>query len=139
MKSFIRADPGAQSLVQADQHLAKVPAGQNTPQRLGAAREIVENVGGTIIEAVLPLLSQGARIPVCGFIAHYNRDLPPAGQDRLAMLYDVMIGRGVTARGFLVNEFEDLRSQFETLRQRHRRWRSLSCKRTKLVGLCSCA
>src|SRR5216684_2380642 len=32
----------------------------------------VENVGGAIWQAVLPLLNQGARVPVCGLIAQYN-------------------------------------------------------------------
>ena len=31
-----------------------------------------ENVGGAIWQAVLPLLNQGARVPVCGLIAQYN-------------------------------------------------------------------
>jgi NADPH-dependent curcumin reductase CurA len=31
-----------------------------------------ENVGGAVLAAVLPLLNIGARMPVCGFVAHYN-------------------------------------------------------------------
>ena len=31
-----------------------------------------ENVGGPVLDAVLPLLNDFARIPVCGLIAHYN-------------------------------------------------------------------
>lgn len=31
-----------------------------------------ENVGGKVYEAVLPVLNQGARITVCGLIAHYG-------------------------------------------------------------------
>lgn len=31
-----------------------------------------ENVGGAVLEAVLPLLNNFARIPVCGLIAYYN-------------------------------------------------------------------
>ena len=31
-----------------------------------------ENVGGDVLEAVIPLLNEGARVPICGFIAHYN-------------------------------------------------------------------
>ena len=31
-----------------------------------------ENVGGRVIRAVAPLLNQGARVPICGYIAHYN-------------------------------------------------------------------
>ena len=37
-----------------------------------------ENVGGAVFEAVLPLLNDFARVPVCGLIAHYNMtELPP--------------------------------------------------------------
>jgi NADPH-dependent curcumin reductase len=31
-----------------------------------------ENVGGDVLEAVIPLLNPGARVPICGFVAHYN-------------------------------------------------------------------
>lgn len=31
-----------------------------------------ENVGGVVLEAVAPLLNEGARVPVCGFISAYN-------------------------------------------------------------------
>jgi len=31
-----------------------------------------ENVGGDVLEAVLPLLNPGCRVPVCGFISQYN-------------------------------------------------------------------
>ena len=36
-----------------------------------------ENVGGKVFEAVLPLLNNFARVPVCGLIAHYNQSEPP--------------------------------------------------------------
>ena len=38
-----------------------------------------ENVGGKVFDAVLPLLNNFARIPVCGLIAHYNATEPPPG------------------------------------------------------------
>ncbi len=31
-----------------------------------------ENVGGDVTRAVAPLLNEGARVPICGFISHYN-------------------------------------------------------------------
>ena len=31
-----------------------------------------ENVGGDVLEAVIPLLNTGCRVPICGYIAHYN-------------------------------------------------------------------
>lgn len=35
-----------------------------------------ENVGGPVLEAVAPLLTRGARVPICGFISQYNADDP---------------------------------------------------------------
>ncbi len=31
-----------------------------------------ENVGGKVLEAVIPLLNKGARVPICGFVSLYN-------------------------------------------------------------------
>ncbi|MEQ8858051.1 MAG: NADP-dependent oxidoreductase [Pseudomonadales bacterium] len=33
-----------------------------------------ENVGGAVLDAVVPLLNRGARVPVCGFISAYNAE-----------------------------------------------------------------
>ncbi|HEX3594539.1 MAG TPA: NADP-dependent oxidoreductase [Polyangiaceae bacterium] len=35
-----------------------------------------ENVGGKVLEAVAPLLNDGARVPICGFISQYNEQDP---------------------------------------------------------------
>ena len=35
-----------------------------------------ENVGGSSWEAVMPLLNDFARVPVCGLIAHYTQNHP---------------------------------------------------------------
>jgi len=35
-----------------------------------------ENVGGDVLAAVAPLLNEGARVPVCGFISAYNTTEP---------------------------------------------------------------
>jgi len=36
-------------------------------------------VGGAVLDAVLPQLNLGARVPVCGVIAHCNdRQAPPS-------------------------------------------------------------
>jgi NADPH-dependent curcumin reductase CurA len=71
-----------------------------------------ENVGGPVLDAVLPLLNDFARIPVCGQIANYNvTDLPP-GPDRLPMLmYNTLIRR-LTFRGFIVSDFSSQFPQF---------------------------
>jgi len=36
-----------------------------------------ENVGGRVVKAVAPLLNKGARVPICGYIAHYNEEGEP--------------------------------------------------------------
>ena len=33
-----------------------------------------ENVGGAVARAVAPLLNDGARVPICGFISAYNTE-----------------------------------------------------------------
>jgi hypothetical protein len=40
-----------------------------------------ENVGGDVLDALLPLKSH-ARMPVCGFIAHYNEERGERGTDK---------------------------------------------------------
>lgn len=47
------------------------------PQALAAAVPegvdvYFENVGGDVLEAVIPLLNKGCRVPICGFISQYN-------------------------------------------------------------------
>jgi NADPH-dependent curcumin reductase CurA len=68
-----------------------------------------ENVGGPVFDAVLPLLNNFARIPVCGLIAHYNAVELPSGPDHLPLLMRAILARRLTFRGFL---FFDYGSQF---------------------------
>lgn len=35
-----------------------------------------ENVGGPVLDAVAPLLNDGARVPICGYISDYNKTVP---------------------------------------------------------------
>jgi len=35
-----------------------------------------ENVGGDVLQAVVPLLNSGARVPICGFVSQYNKKDP---------------------------------------------------------------
>ena len=68
-----------------------------------------ENVGGAVTDAVLPLLNNFARIPVCGLIAHYNDTGLRRGVDRVPLLMrDILIKR-LTFRGYIVFDFH---SQF---------------------------
>lgn len=62
-----------------------------------------ENIGGTVLEAVRPLLNDFARIPVCGLISQYNA--PGAVVDLAPFLQDILVKR-LTWRGFIVTDFQ---------------------------------
>jgi NADPH-dependent curcumin reductase len=68
-----------------------------------------ENVGGPVFDAVLPLLNNFARIPVCGLIAHYNAAKSPPGQDHLPLLMRAILSKRLSFRGFI---YFDYASQF---------------------------
>jgi len=72
-----------------------------------------ENVGGQVWDAVLPLLNDFARVPVCGLIAQYN-ELPQAvpGPDRLATVMRDILKKSLTLRGFIQREFAQLQPAF---------------------------
>jgi NADPH-dependent curcumin reductase CurA len=71
-----------------------------------------ENVGGHVFEAVLPLLNNFARVPVCGLIAHYNEAGPAPGPDRLPLLMQQILTKRLTFRGFIVWDFAAQLPQF---------------------------
>ncbi|HZC17291.1 MAG TPA: NADP-dependent oxidoreductase [Caulobacteraceae bacterium] len=64
-----------------------------------------ENVGGALFDAVLPLFNTGARMTICGLIAHYG----DAGGDARAALMQrgdaVFKARGVSVRGLAVGDY----------------------------------
>jgi NADPH-dependent curcumin reductase CurA len=61
-----------------------------------------ENVGGAVFDAVLPLLNVGARVPVCGFIAHYNDPALPPGPNRLPLLLSALVQKRIRMQGFII-------------------------------------
>lgn len=61
-----------------------------------------ESVGGMVLDAVLPLLNVGARVPVIGFIAHYNDDSPPPGPNRLPALLSTVLQKRVHLQGLII-------------------------------------
>lgn len=61
-----------------------------------------ENVGGAVFDAVLPLLNIGARVPVCGVIAHYNDKALPPGPNRLPLLMSTLLSKRIRAQGFII-------------------------------------
>jgi NADPH-dependent curcumin reductase CurA len=66
-----------------------------------------ENVGGAVWDAIMPLLNDFARIPVCGLIAHYNDTQLPPGPDRLPQLMRLTLTRRLRIQGFIVWDFRE--------------------------------
>ncbi len=64
-----------------------------------------ENVGGAVFDAVLPLLNNFARVPVCGLIAHYNATELPEGPNRVPLVMQAVLVKRLTVRGFIVWDF----------------------------------
>jgi NADPH-dependent curcumin reductase CurA len=63
-----------------------------------------ENVGGAVFEAVLPLFNPGARMTICGLIAHYG-DTGDARAALMAKGEAIFKERGVTVRDLFVGDF----------------------------------
>lgn len=61
----------------------------------------MENVGGPVFDAVVPLLNLGARIPVCGLIAHYSGG-GMEGRDRLPGFMSEALFRRLKIEGFII-------------------------------------
>jgi len=70
-----------------------------------------ENVGGRVLQAVLPLINAHARIPVCGLISQYN-EKPPDGASVQALMRSVLVNR-ISMRGFISSDgFEHRHAEF---------------------------
>jgi NADPH-dependent curcumin reductase CurA len=62
-----------------------------------------DNVGGVILDTVLPLLKHGARIPLCGMVSQYNA-IESYGVRNLREIFN----HRVTMRGFVISDHRDL-------------------------------
>lgn len=71
-----------------------------------------ENVGGPVFKAVLQLLNQFARIPICGLIAHYNDADLPQGKDHLPLFIHSILVKRLSVQGFIVSDFSNQYSEF---------------------------
>lgn len=60
----------------------------------------VDNVGGEVMLAVMPLLKYRARMPVCGFIAYYGVGMEGPGPDHLPGFMRTIMSKGLEIRGF---------------------------------------
>lgn len=63
-----------------------------------------DNVGGEMLEAILPLMRPHGRIPVCGMIGDYNDADHPYG---VKTLWQLVVNR-ITMRGFLTYDHGDV-------------------------------
>jgi NADPH-dependent curcumin reductase CurA len=64
-----------------------------------------ENVGGKVLDAVIPLLNPNARIPVCGLVSQYNATELPEGPDRMNWLMGQILRKKIKMQGFII--FDD--------------------------------
>ena len=64
-----------------------------------------ENVGGDVSKAVVPLLNDGSRVPICGFVSQYNTENPHAVETPMH-IFGAM-DTPPEHRFFLVSEWQD--------------------------------
>jgi NADPH-dependent curcumin reductase CurA len=74
--------------------LAKLPGGINA---------YFDNVGGPMLDAVLPNMAHYGRIAICGLVATYDSDTPTPGPAR----FDQVLMRRLTITGFFLPDFLD--------------------------------
>jgi len=61
-----------------------------------------ENVGGKVLDAVIPNLNPKARVPVCGLISQYNTTVLPDGPDRMNWLMGQILRNKIKIQGFII-------------------------------------
>ena len=72
-----------------------------------------ENVGGKVLDAVLPLLNSNARMPVCGLVSQYNATKLPGGPDRMNWLMGQILSKKLKVQGFIIfDDFGHLYPEF---------------------------
>ncbi len=72
-----------------------------------------ENVGGKVLDAVIPLLNPKARVPVCGLVSQYNATQLPDGPDRMNWLMGQVLRKKIKVQGFIIfDDFGHLYPQF---------------------------
>ena len=99
-----------------------------------------DNVGGPVLAAVLRLLNQNARIPLCGLISQYNATELPPGPN----LGPILVNRALI-KGFIVSDHMDRAGAFHadcarwvregTLKYREDVVEGLDAAPDELVGL----
>lgn len=82
-----------------------------------------ENVGGDVLLAVLPLFNVGARMPVCGFVAHYNDHNDAAGSpgaNPLPQFLAAILQKRVRVQGFII--LDHYGERFDVFRREVGEW-----------------
>jgi NADPH-dependent curcumin reductase CurA len=85
--------------------------GQATPDGIDI---YFENVGGDVLEAVIPLLNPGARVPICGYVSHYNLTSQQQRATPLQRLRDEglnVLGKDGNTDGFSFFSFAQLSAE----------------------------
>jgi len=60
-----------------------------------------ENVGGAVLDTVLPMMNLHGRIAICGLISTYNEEGPVRGP----LNFDLTLMRRLVIRGFLIGDY----------------------------------
>ncbi|EKV29222.1 Putative oxidoreductase YncB [Caenispirillum salinarum AK4] len=71
-----------------------------------------ENVGGKVLDAILPCLNTGARIPLCGLIANYNLTGLPEGPDRTPIFLRNVLVKRLKVQGFIIFDYQPRYPEF---------------------------
>ncbi|WP_050469506.1 NADP-dependent oxidoreductase [Herbaspirillum chlorophenolicum] len=79
----------------------------------------VESIGGAVFDAVHPLLNLNARVPVCGFIAHYN-EKTATGPDRLPGWMATLLAKRIRMQGFII--LDHYATRFDAFRRDMLAW-----------------
>ncbi|SFU66697.1 hypothetical protein SAMN05216350_103465 [Polaromonas sp. YR568] len=79
-----------------------------------------ENVGGDVLSAVLPLFNIGARMPVCGFVAHYNDTAGSPGANQLPQFLAAILQKRVRVQGFII--LDHYGERFDAFRREMDEW-----------------
>lgn len=79
--------------------------GEDVAERLaaieGGVNAYFDNVGGPMLDAVLPNMAHYGRVAVCGMVAAYNADAPLPGPAR----FDQVLMRRLRIEGFFIPDF----------------------------------
>ncbi|CDO38687.1 NADP-dependent oxidoreductase [Novosphingobium sp. KN65.2] len=74
----------------------------------GGINAFFDNVGGPILDAVLPNMAHYGRVAICGLVAGYDNDAPMPGPAR----FDQILMRRLRVEGFFIPDFLERGAEF---------------------------